>query len=75
LTLMIKLNHERCVGHARCAAKAPEVFQVGDDDASPSDGRIVPLELRARALLGVAACPEGALELVLIEDPVELNPR
>jgi len=50
-----------CSGHARCAATAPDVFELDDSGyALPLDGEVrAGLEDRARE--GAWACPERAI--------------
>jgi ferredoxin len=57
----VTVDPARCVGHARCNATAPDVFDLDDDGyVVPFDGEVPPaLEPRARA--GIDACPERAL--------------
>ena len=57
-------NQSLCSGHARCAAVAPEVFELNDDGYIGFDEKDVPPELVAAARRGVRACPERALTLV-----------
>lgn len=56
-----------CSGHARCAAVAPEFFDLNDDGYIGFDEKNVPPELEQAARRGVRACPERALTFV--EDP------
>jgi ferredoxin len=61
----IKIDSERCTGHGRCYALAPEVFEPDDEGHSVLliDGDI-PAELWAKARLGVENCPEQAISVV-----------
>ena len=56
-----------CSGHARCAAVAPEFFDLNDDGYIGFAEKAVPSELEKAARRGVRACPERALTYV--EDP------
>jgi ferredoxin len=60
-TMKTFVNVERCSGHGRCYATAPELFQPNDEGY----GRAVTEEVRPeseQALRMVAAeCPEGAI--------------
>jgi ferredoxin len=56
-----------CSGHARCAAVAPDVFDLNDDGYVGFAEKDVPPELEAAARRGVRACPERAL--TLLESP------
>ena len=55
------VDSTKCVGHARCNARAPEVYDLDDDGyVVAADGEVPPtLEEQARA--GADACPERAL--------------
>jgi ferredoxin len=59
----IRVDPDKCQGHARCYALAPELFSVDDYGQSSviGDGT-VPAELEVRAQLAIANCPESAIE-------------
>ena len=63
--MKIHVNQDKCQGHARCYALAPELFDVDDYGQSSvrGDGS-VPVELIDRAHLAIANCPEYAIEIV-----------
>lgn len=59
--MKIAIDTSLCSGHARCAATAPEVFQLDDSGyALPFDGE-VPAHLEEKAREGAFACPERAI--------------
>ncbi len=60
--MRIVLDAERCTGHGRCYAIAPEVFDADDEGHCVVlfEGA-VPAELADRARTGAANCPEQAL--------------
>lgn len=59
--MKINIDTTRCSGHARCAATAPDVFELDDAGyALPFDGE-VPADLREQARDGADACPEHAI--------------
>ena len=62
--LTVKLNEQRCQGHARCKAIAPELFEFDEFGYARvfGDGT-VPAELNNKARLAEANCPEGAIEI------------
>jgi len=60
-------DNKLCSGHARCAAVAPEFFELDDQGYVALTEKDVPPELEAAARRGVRACPERALSFV--EDP------
>ncbi|MET0144688.1 MAG: ferredoxin [Ilumatobacteraceae bacterium] len=65
--MKVRVDAERCQGHNRCYAIAPELFDVDDfgqafvrpelDDGAVPDG------LAAKARLAVANCPEYAISI------------
>jgi ferredoxin len=58
-------NRDRCVGHAQCAAVAPDLWDVDDDGYAVSKiNGDVPAELEAAARASVNACPESAITIV-----------
>jgi len=56
--MKIRINKAGCVGHARCAAVAPEVYELDDDGFIAVEEIDVPPELEAQARRGARACPE-----------------
>jgi ferredoxin len=66
--MKVHVDAERCQGHGRCYALAPELFEPDDfgDGSEVGDG-VVPPDREHTARLAVANCPEHAIEV--IEDP------
>jgi ferredoxin len=63
--MKVRIDPERCQGHARCYALAPDLFDVDDFGQSHVRGDgIVPVEREDAARLAVANCPEFAIEVV-----------
>jgi ferredoxin len=62
--LRVKVDRERCQGHARCSALAGELFALNDlgNAHEIGDGR-VPAGLEDKAWLAKANCPELAIEV------------
>jgi len=59
----VTVDTSACVGHARCNAVAPDVYDLDDEGyAKPLDGD-VPSALEAQARQGADACPERAITL------------
>ncbi len=54
----------KCTGHARCAAVAPDVYQLSDDGFLEVSNLEVPPGLERNALRGARACPERAIQIV-----------
>lgn len=53
----------RCTGHARCAAVAPDIYELDDDGyIAIGETQIAP-EDETLARRGVRACPERALAI------------
>ena len=63
--MRIVLESDKCQGHNRCYALAPELFDVDDYGQSVLlvDGD-VPDELVEKARLAAANCPEFAIKIV-----------
>ena len=64
--MKIHVDRGICAGHALCAAKAPDVYQLDDEGYCCSSGAVVPVHLHAQARLGAKHCPEAAI--VLLDD-------
>jgi ferredoxin len=62
--LRVRVESDRCQGHNRCCAIAPELFEADDlgNARVKGDGRVTP-GLEAKAKLAVANCPERAVRL------------
>jgi ferredoxin len=62
--IRVHVDEERCEGHGRCYALAPELFapdEVGEG-REIGDG-VVPAALEHQAHLAVANCPERAITI------------
>ena len=59
----IRVSVERCVGHARCAAVAPDVYVLDDEGYNRTAEKIVGAEQRASAIRGMKACPERVISI------------
>jgi len=59
----IRVDSEKCQGHARCYGLVPELFDIDDYGQSSviGDGT-VPTDLEDKARLAIANCPEYAIE-------------
>ncbi len=62
--MRVHVDPDRCEGHGRCYATAPEVFAPDElgNGREISDG-VVPVELEQKARLAVANCPERAITI------------
>ena len=62
--MQIHLDAEKCQGHNRCYALAPELFDVDDyGQAVLLEEGDVPDGLKEKARLAAANCPEYAITL------------
>jgi ferredoxin len=63
--LKVRIDRERCQGHARCFALAPELFELDQfGNGRPRGNGAVPVALEAKARLAQANCPELAVEII-----------
>lgn len=63
--MKIHVIADKCQGHNRCYALAPELFDVDDyGTATAINDGAVPSELEDKAHLAIANCPEYAIEIV-----------
>jgi len=64
MPMKVKVDRERCQGHARCAALAPELFALDAfGNAQEIGDGTVPEALIEKAYLAKANCPELAIEV------------
>ena len=62
--MRVHVDPEKCQGHNRCYAIAPELFEVDDEgNASELNDGVVPESLEEKARLAVANCPEYAISI------------
>jgi ferredoxin len=62
--MRVRVDQDKCQGHNRCYALAPELFDVDDyGTASAIGDGVVPPELEEKARLAVANCPEYAITI------------
>ncbi|MEZ5217743.1 MAG: ferredoxin [Ilumatobacteraceae bacterium] len=63
--MRLQLDAERCQGHNRCYALAPELFDVDDYGQAMLlvDGE-VPADLHQKARLAASNCPEFAIKVL-----------
>jgi ferredoxin len=60
----VKVDSEKCQGHNRCYAIAPELFEVDDYGYATEVGDgTVPAGMEDKARLAVANCPEFAISI------------
>ena len=63
--LKVRVDRERCQGHARCAALAPELFVLDEfgNGREIGDGTVADA-LADKAYLAKANCPEEAIDVI-----------
>jgi ferredoxin len=66
--MKIKINREGCVGHARCAAVSPEVYELDDAGYIVAKDFTVEPGQEKMARRGARACPERIILVVPEED-------
>jgi ferredoxin len=61
----VRIDAERCQGHNRCCAIAPELFESDElgNARARGDGIVAPA-LEAKAQLALKNCPEHAVRIV-----------
>ncbi len=60
--MRVHVDAQKCQGHSRCYALAPELFDIDDyGNAHELNDGVVPAGLEARARLAQANCPEFAI--------------
>jgi ferredoxin len=64
VTVKVCVDRQRCQGHARCVALAPELFELDEfgEGHAIGDGVVRP-DLHDRADLAKANCPESAISI------------
>ena len=66
--MRVHVDSEKCQGHNRCYAIAPELFDVDDlGFATELNAGLVPAALEDKARAAVANCPEFAISIT--EEP------
>ena len=59
----IHVDIEKCSGHARCHALAPEIFELDDLGYNVTPDKDVAPEFAEAAQKGASACPEQAITI------------
>jgi ferredoxin len=63
--MKITVDRDKCTGHARCQATAPDVYQLDDLGYCAITELTVPTGLEQQAQAGAGACPERAITVEL----------
>jgi ferredoxin len=62
--LKIRVDQDKCQGHARCKSLAPELFDLDEfGNAHETGDGIVPAGLEDKAWLAQTNCPEMAIDV------------
>ncbi len=61
LIVKVRLEKDKCAGHAQCFAVDPDLFPIDDQGYSTLEAHSVAPADSAQVHAGVAACPEMAL--------------
>ncbi len=61
--MKVQVNEDKCEGHAKCQAAAPEVFEVRDDLSHVLLDDIA-ADLRSKVELAILRCPRQAISWV-----------
>jgi len=63
--LRVRVDPDKCQGHNRCKAIAPELFELDEyGNARAAGDGTVPADLEEKAFLARSNCPEFAVEIV-----------
>jgi len=63
--LRLRVDPEKCQGHSRCKALAPELFELDEyGNAHEIGDGTVPDDLVEKAYLAKSNCPEFAIEII-----------
>ena len=63
--LRLRIDADKCQGHNRCKALAPELIVLDDfGNAQAAGDGIVPAALEDKAYLAKSNCPEFAVEII-----------
>jgi ferredoxin len=63
--LRLRVDQEKCQGHARCKSLAPELFDLDEfGNAHEVGDGAVPKGLEDKAWLAQSNCPEIAIEII-----------
>ena len=63
--MKIRIDKAACVGNARCAAIAPQLYPLNDDGYIAVDAIDVPKGMEDLARRGARACPE---RIIVVEE-------
>jgi ferredoxin len=61
MPMKVTVDYDRCEGHGRCQAAAPEVFRLNDNDQADVLLPHPPEELRPKVERAARLCPRQAI--------------
>jgi ferredoxin len=61
--MKVKVDVKKCVGHARCAASAPEVYELDDNGFNVTAEKQVHRGQEQKARRGARACTERIITI------------
>ena len=63
--MRVRVDQNKCQGHARCKSLAPELFELDElGNAHAAGDGTVPAGLEDKAWLAQSNCPEIAIEVI-----------
>lgn len=63
MKMKVTIDPERCTGHGRCVALAPELFDFDEQGSGVVVCSEVPEAVETRAVNAVKTCPESAIQI------------
>jgi ferredoxin len=61
--MKVKIDVEKCVGHARCAAAAAEIYKLDDNGFNVTAEKQIEPRQQDQARRGARACPERIITI------------
>jgi len=64
--MKVRVDEDRCTGHGRCYALAPDIFHPDDEGFNDAIGKVVEVADEHADIIrqAIANCPENALKAV-----------
>jgi len=62
-TMKLVVDQDRCGGHGRCVAVAPDLFDLDDDGMSSPITEEIGTDRQAAAEEAIASCPQSAIRI------------
>lgn len=61
--MRVRIDPEKCQGHARCHTMCPEVFHLDEQGYSVVEDTAIPAELEEQVWMAEGSCPERAISI------------